>query len=405
MSNKFEKIKERESSLLCNTYGRYPLAVSRAKGCRLYDLDDNEYLDFLSGIAVCSLGHSRDDLADVMAEQARKLVHVSNLFYQEPQLDLAEKLLSTCTADKVFFCNSGAEANEGAIKLARRYMRRVRNEERYEIITLEKSFHGRTLSTLTATGQEGPIKDGFAPLPKGFVTVPFGNVNALRGAINAKTAAIMIEIVQGEGGVRPLPTAYVNDIVALCKENNILLIVDEVQTGLCRTGRFWAHQHYGVTPDIFTSAKALANGLPMGAVLCTNKVARGFKPGSHATTFGGGGVVSAVAAKVVEIMTNEKIAEHAMDMGQFAKEEAEKLMAKHPGKIAGTRGLGLLFGIELACDGMAVWKGLLENRVVCNLTQGKILRLVPPLTVEKQDIVAFMEVLDAVLSEVEMPSA
>ena len=405
MSNKFEMIKERESSLLCNTYGRYPLAVSRAKGCRLYDLDDNEYLDFLSGIAVCSLGHSRDDLADVMAEQARKLVHVSNLFYQEPQLDLAEKLLSTCRADKVFFCNSGAEANEGAIKLARRYMRRVRNEDRFEIITLEKSFHGRTLSTLTATGQEGPIKDGFAPLPEGFVTVPFGNVNALRGAINIKTAAVMIEMVQGEGGVRPLPTDYVNDIVALCKENGILLIVDEVQSGMCRTGRFWAHQHYGITPDIFTSAKALANGLPMGAVLCTDETAKGFAPGSHATTFGGGGVVSAVAAKVVDIMLGEDMAGRALEMGAFAKEEAEKLRAKHPGKIAGTRGLGLLFGIELSCDGPTVWKGLLENRVVCNLTQGKILRLVPPLTVEKQDISIFMNTLDTVLAGVEEPSA
>ncbi|MBG0789938.1 MAG: aspartate aminotransferase family protein [Desulfovibrionaceae bacterium] len=405
MSNKFNAIKERESSLLCNTYGRYPLAVSKAKGCRLYDLDGNEYLDFLAGIAVCSLGHSREDLADVMAEQARKMVHVSNLFYQEPQLDLAEKLLATCAADKVFFCNSGAEANEGAIKLARRYMRRVRNKDRFEIITLEKSFHGRTLSTLTATGQQGPIKDGFSPLPEGFVTVPFGNVNALRGAINAKTAAVMVEMVQGEGGVRPLPTDYVNDIVALCKENNILLIVDEVQSGLCRTGRFWAHQHYGITPDIFTSAKALANGLPMGAVLCSNETAKGFGPGSHATTFGGGAVVSAVAAKVLDIMVEEDMAGRARDMGAFARQEAEKLKAKHPDKIAGTRGLGLLFGIELAIDGKDVWKGLLDKRIVCNLTQGKILRLVPPLTIEKSDISAFMATLDTVLAGLDGPSA
>lgn len=405
MSNKFDLIKERESNLLCNTYGRYPLAVSKAKGCRLYDLDGNEYLDFLSGIAVCSLGHSRDDLAEVMAEQARQLVHVSNLFYQEPQLDLAEKLLNTCHAGKVFFCNSGAEANEGAIKLARRYMHKVRGEDRHEVITLEKSFHGRTLSTLTATGQEGPIKEGFNPLPEGFITVPFGNVNALRGAINAKTAAIMIEMVQGEGGVRPLPTDYVNDIVSLCKENNILLIVDEIQTGLCRTGRMWAHQHYGITPDIFTSAKALANGLPMGAVLCTDEVARGFEPGSHATTFGGGAVVSAVASKVIDIMVDEKIAERALELGAFAREEAEKLKSKHPDKIAGTRGLGLLFGIELTFNGSDVWKALLDKKMVCNLTQGTILRLVPPLTIEKDDILTFMEVLDTVLAETEIPTA
>ena len=400
MSNTFDTIVKREQALLCNTYGRYPLAVSRAKGCRLYDLDGEEYLDFLSGIAVCSLGHSRDDLAEVMAEQAKKLVHVSNLFYQEPQLDLAEKLLATCAAGKVFFCNSGAEANEGAIKLARRYMHKVKGEDRHEIITLEKSFHGRTLSTLTATGQEGPIKDGFNPLPEGFVTVPFGNVNALRGAINAHTAAIMIEMVQGEGGVRPLSTEYVNDIVALCKENGILLIVDEVQTGLCRTGRFWAHQHYGITPDIFTSAKALANGLPMGAVLCSDEVAKGFQPGSHATTFGGGGVVSAVAARVVDIMREEKMAERALEMGDFARTEAAKLKEKHPTKIVGTRGLGLLFGIELSFNGSEVWKALLDRKMVCNLTQGTILRLVPPLTVEKDDIRTFMTVLDAVLEEV-----
>lgn len=396
-NKKFDAIVKREQALLCNTYGRYPLAVSRAQGCRLYDLDGQEYLDFLSGIAVCSLGHSRADLAEVMAEQARTLVHVSNLFYQEPQLDLAEKLLATCAAGKVFFCNSGAEANEGAIKLARRYMHRVRNEDRHEIITLEKSFHGRTLSTLTATGQTGPIKDGYDPLPEGFVTVPFGNVNALRGAIGAHTAAIMIEMVQGEGGVRPLPSDYVADIVTLCRENGLLLIVDEVQTGMCRTGRFWAHQHYGIVPDIFTSAKALANGLPMGAVLCSDEVAKGFTPGSHATTFGGGGVVSAVAARVVDIMVQEKMAERALDTGAFARAEAERLMARHPGKIAGTRGLGLLFGIELACDGPAVWKGLLDRRMVCNLAQGRILRLVPPLTMEKADIEAFMAALDEVL--------
>ncbi|MCJ2163874.1 MULTISPECIES: aspartate aminotransferase family protein [unclassified Pseudodesulfovibrio] len=405
MNNKFEEMKERESNLLCHTYGRYPLAISRAKGCRLYDLDGVEYLDFLAGIAVCSLGHSRDDLADVMAVQARKMVHVSNLFYQEPQLELAEKLLSTCHAGKVFFCNSGAEANEGAIKLARRYMHMVRNEDRHEIITLEKSFHGRTLSTLTATGQTGPIKDGFNPLPEGFITVPFGNVNTLRGAVNKHTAAIMIEMVQGEGGVRPLPTEYVNDITAVCKENGILLIVDEVQTGLCRTGRVWAHQHYGITPDIFTSAKALANGLPMGAVLCTDTVARGFEPGSHATTFGGGAVVAAVASKVLDIMINEKMSERALELGNFARAEAQKLKDKYPDKIAGTRGLGLLFGIELTFTGTDVWKALLDNKMVCNLTQGKILRLVPPLTIEEADIIAFMEVLDSILATIQIESA
>lgn len=396
--NKFEAIQKREQSLLMSTYGRYPLAVSRAKDCRLYDLDGNEYIDLLAGIAVCSLGHAREDLAEVMAEQARKLVHVSNLFYQEPQLDLAEKLLATCHAGKVFFCNSGAEANEGAIKLARRYMHRIRNEERYEIITLERSFHGRTLSTLTATGQEGPIKDGFNPLPPGFVTVPFGDFVAMEAAVTSHTAAIMIEMIQGEGGVRPLAQDYVDGIVALCKKHGLLLIVDEVQSGLCRTGKFWAHQHYGIEPDIFTSAKALANGLPMGAVLATDEVAKGFGPGSHATTFGGGAVISAVAAKVLDIMVNEHMADRAAEMGAFCVTEALRLKDKHPDKIAGVRGKGLLFGIELAVDGKPIWKALLDKRFVLNLTQGKILRLVPPLTVTKADILAFMTALDEVLA-------
>ena len=397
--SKHDTLAARESALLCNTYGRYPLAVERAKDCSLFDFDGEEHLDFLSGIAVCSLGHSRDDLADVMAEQARKLVHVSNLFYQKPQLDLAEKLLSTCAAGKVFFCNSGAEANEGAIKLARRYMRKVRNEDRHEIITLEKSFHGRTLSTLTATGQSGPIKDGFNPLPEGFTTVPFDDVNALRAAVNAQTAAVMIEMVQGEGGVRPLSHEYVRDIVAVCKDAGVLLIVDEIQTGLCRTGRFWAFQHYNITPDIFTSAKALANGLPMGAVLCSDEVAKGFEPGSHATTFGGGAVVSAVAEKVVDIMLQDDMCGRARNMGEFARQKALELKDKHPGKILGTRGLGLLFGIELGFDGTEVWRKLLERKLICNLTQGNILRLVPPLTIQESDIVAFMEALDDILAE------
>lgn len=400
MSEKFEKIVQREKSLLCSTYGRYPLAVSKAKGCRLYDLDGEEYVDLLAGIAVCSLGHSREDLAEVMAEQARNMVHVSNLFYQNEQLDCAEKLLSTCSADRVFFCNSGAEANEGAIKLARRYMKKIRGRDVHKIVTLERSFHGRTLCTLTATGQEGLIKDGFAPLPDGFDTVPFDDVDALKRSVGDDTCAVMLEVVQGEGGVRPVSQEYVDELVRLREEYGFLVIVDEVQTGLCRTGAFWAHQHYGLTPDIFTSAKALANGLPMGAVLTTAEVAAGFQPGSHATTFGGGAVVSAVAAKVLDIMTSENIADRAAEMGCFVKEQAASLVEKYPDKVVGVRGLGLLLGIELTFDGKRVWQELLKRHFVCNLTQGRILRIVPPLVIEKQDIVDFLAAVDEVIGAV-----
>jgi len=400
MSKAFDAVVKRENKLLCNTYGRYPVAVSSAKGCHLYDMDGQQYLDLLSGIAVCSLGHCRPELADVMNEQARKLVHVSNLFYQNEQLDLAERLLDTCSADKVFFCNSGAEANEGAIKLARRYTNKVAGRDAVEIVTLERSFHGRTLCTLTATGQDGLIKDGFAPLPSGFSTVPFDDVAALEAAVGPQTCAIMIEMIQGEGGVRPLSPEYVAAVLELKKKYGLLVIVDEVQTGMCRTGKFWAHQHYGIEPDIFTCAKALANGLPMGAVLASDEVARGFEPGSHATTFGGGAVVSAVASKVVDIMVQDKFAQRAKVLGDFAQEQTAKLVAKYPDKVAGVRGMGLLIGIELICDGKKVWKQLLDQYFICNLTKGCILRLAPPLIIEGEDLLTFFSALDQILAEV-----
>lgn len=396
---KHETLVAGEQKFICNTYGRYPVNVIKAKGSRLWDLDGKEYIDLLAGISVVNIGHCRDDLADIMSEQARKLVQVSNLFYQEEQVEYAEKLLATCGADKVFFSNSGAEANEAAIKLARKYMRTVKKREAFEIITLEGSFHGRTLATLTATGQSGPIKDGFAPLPEGFNYVPVGDVDALKSAINKKTAAVMIEMVQGEGGIKPLSEDYVKAITELVKENDILLIVDEVQSGLCRTGKWWAHQHYGVTPHIFTSAKALANGLPMGATLVTEEVAKGFTPGSHATTFGGGALVSKVASKVIDIMTEEKLDERAAELGNFFKSEAIKLQEKFPGKIKSVRGLGLMLGVELNFDGNEIFAALREQGFIFNLTKGTILRLLPALTIDKKDLVAFLNTFETLLAK------
>ncbi|WP_415718161.1 aspartate aminotransferase family protein [Maridesulfovibrio sp.] len=388
-----------EKNSICNTYGRYPVNVSKAKGSRLWDLDGKEYIDLLSGISVANIGHCRDDLADIMAEQARKLVQVSNLFYQEEQVELAEKLLATCGADRVFFANSGAEANEAAIKLARRYMRTIKERDAYEIITLNGSFHGRTLATLTATGQTGPIKDGFAPLPEGFKYVPAGDVDALKSAISEKTAAVMIEMVQGEGGIKPLPEAYVKAVSELVADNDILLIVDEVQSGLCRTGKWWAHQHYGITPHIFTSAKALANGLPMAAMLATEEIAKGFTPGSHATTFGGGALISKVASKVIDIMTEEKLDERAAELGEFFMNEARKLQDKFPGKIKSVRGIGLMLGIELEFDGSEIFAALREQGFILNLTKGTILRLLPALNIDREDLVAFLNALDGLLAK------
>ena len=401
MNSLYNDWQEREKNSIMSTYGRYPLAVARAEGNRLYAPDGKEYVDLLAGIAVNSLGHCRPELIQAMVEQAQNLDHVSNLFLQEPQIVLAEKLLSTCDAGKVFFCNSGAEANEGAIKLARRYMRKVRGVDAHEIITLRGSFHGRTLATLTATGQEGKIKDGFGPLPSGFRTIPFGDVCALRESITDQTAAVMIEMIQGEGGVRPLPQEFVDALLALREEKGFLLIVDEVQTGLCRTGRFWAHQRYNVRPDIFTTAKALANGLPMGAVLATDDVAKGFEPGSHATTFGGGPIVSAVASKVLDIMLDEKLAERAEEVGKAARAALRDVVIEHPDKILNVRGVGLMIGIELAFPGQDVWRTLLDKGFVLNLTQGSVLRLLPPLTIALQDLQNFAAALSEILAGVE----
>jgi acetylornithine aminotransferase len=397
MSEAFDALRAREQASVMSTYGRYPLAVASAGGCRMRDLDGREYVDLLAGIAVCNLGHCHPEVAEVIAAKARELVHVSNLFYQREQVELAEALKATCHMGKVFFCNSGAEANEGAIKLARRYMRTVKNRDAYEIVSLTKSFHGRTLATLTATGQD-KIKFGFDPLPEGFVTVPAGDIGAMRAAVGGKTAAVLLECIQGEGGVKPFPREYLEAVAALCRERDVLFMVDEVQTGMCRTGKFWAFQNYGLTPDVFTCSKALANGLPMGAVLATDEVAAGFAPGAHATTFGGGALVAAAAAKTIEIMNRDKLAERAERLGDFAKALFAEIGQRQPGKIAEVRGLGLMLGIELTFPGAEVWKALLEAGFVCNLTQDTVLRLLPPLVVAQEDLKAFAEALERILA-------
>ncbi|WP_462323307.1 acetylornithine/succinylornithine family transaminase [Desulfoplanes sp.] len=391
-----EELKQREARVMCQTYGRYPLAVASARGTTLTDVAGKKYLDLLSGISVCNLGHSHPDIVDVMRTQAEKLVHVSNLFFQEEQVILAEKLLPLTGMDKVFFCNSGAEANEGAIKMARRYMQEVRGRDAYEIISLDRSFHGRTLATLTATGQD-KIKQGFGPFPPGFRTVPFDDLHALQGAIGPRTAAVIVEVIQGEGGIRPLSDDYLRGVRSVCDANDILLIVDEIQSGMGRTGCFWAHERSGIRPDIFTAAKALANGLPMGAVFCTDGVAEAFGPGSHGTTFGGGAFVSAVAARVLDVMARDGLVERADRLGAWLCDECKNLRAVTGEKITEVRGRGLMVGIELAFPGQSVWKELLERGLVLNLTQERVLRLLPPLVVTHDELRRFVEQLHAVL--------
>uniref|UniRef100_I2Q220 Acetylornithine aminotransferase n=1 Tax=Desulfovibrio sp. U5L TaxID=596152 RepID=I2Q220_9BACT len=396
MSEAFDALKAREQASVMNTYGRYPLAVAVAKGCRLYDLDGREYIDLLAGISVCNLGHCREEIAEVVSAKARELVHVSNLFYQREQVELAEAMKATCHAGKVFFCNSGAEANEGAIKLARRFMRTVKERDAYEIITLSGSFHGRTLATLTATGQD-KIKFGYDPLPGGFVTVPAGDIAAMEAAMNERTAAVLVECIQGEGGVKPFPKEYLQAVARLCRDRDVLFMVDEVQTGMCRTGRFWSFQNFDLTPDVFTCSKALANGLPMGAVLATDAVAAGFAPGAHATTFGGGALVAAAATRTIAIMNDDRLAERAARMGDFAVALFEDVQSQFPDKIESVRGLGLMIGIVLTFPGGDVWKELLNRGFVLNLTQDKVLRLLPPLVIEQEDLKLFAAALADVL--------
>lgn len=396
------QLMERERDLLCPTYARYPLAAARGDGMYLYTPEGERYTDLLSGIAVCALGHCHPEVTAAICAQAATLVHVSNLLYQEEQLVLAEKLLATASGmERVFFCNSGAEANEGAIKLARRFMREVRGKERFRIITLSGSFHGRTLATLTATGQD-KVKIGFGPLPEGFVTVPFGDIDALAAAMDEHTAAVLVEPIQGEGGVRPLPADYAAAIQGLCHKQGVLLVCDEIQTGMGRTGHFWAFQGLGLTPDIVTVAKGIAGGLPMGAILTTAQVAQGFPAGSHGTTFGGNVLVCRAAATVLDIIERDGLVTHAAQMGQWLRERIAAVAQKHPDRIREVRGAGLMMGIELTAPGKAVWQELLARRYLVNLTQDTVLRLLPPLIVDQSHLEGFCTALEGAL-DVTMP--
>lgn len=398
MTDTFATIKAREENVLCCSYSRYPIAVERGKMSRLWDVDGKEYVDLLAGIAVAALGHCNEELCATLAEQSHKLWHVSNLFYQEEQLDLADTLLLTTHHDKVFFCNSGAEANEAAIKLARRYMAKIKKRDAYEIITLEGCFHGRTLGTLAATGRDS-LSDGFTPLPEGFRQVARGDLHALEEAISPRTAAVLVEVVQGEGGVIPLKADYLKGIEKLCREKDILFICDEVQAGFCRTGTFWAFQQHGLTPDIISTAKSLANGLPMGCMMATSEVAKGFVAGSHATTFGGSALVSAVACKTVQIMLRDNLADRAKTLGDHTFANLRALSERFPALIKEVRGLGLMIGIELVRDCPTVWTKLIERGFICSLSHNTTLRLLPALTIDQSDLDDFCKTLGDILQE------
>ena len=398
MSEELHSVHNRESTLLFKTYNRYPLHIRKASGTKLYDAEGREYTDFLAGISVCNLGHCPPELAEAICEQAKRLVHVSNLFYQDEQLELAERLLGTCSLERVFLCNSGAEANEAAIKLARRYMQKVRGRQAFEVLSLQNSFHGRTLGTLAATGQE-KIKEGFQPLPEGFRSVQATTVEDMEQAIGEHTAGVLLEVVQGEGGVQPLSETYLRDLRELCRQRDILFMVDEIQTGMGRTGTMWAHQHFDLQPDVFTVAKALANGLPIGAMLASEEVGAAFGPGAHGTTFGGGALVSKAASEVLRIMERDGLCSRSAEMGALAFDRLRQVQARYPDSVSAVRGLGLMLGVELAYPAQPVWERLLQQGFVCNVTQEKVLRLLPPLIISREEIEGFASALETALHQ------
>ena len=389
---------DRADKVVMQTYGRQPLVLVKGEGCRVWDDEGREYLDFVAGLAVCNLGHAHPEVAAAAAAQLQQLVHTSNLYYTTPMVELAEELVRHSFADQVFFANSGAEVNEGAIKLCRKYARERHGDGRHHIISMRNSFHGRTYGGLSATGQDKFWK-GFEPLLPGFIFVPFNDLAALEKATEVGACAVLLEPIQGEGGVCLPGPGFLTGVRQLCDKKGLLLVLDEVQTGLGRTGRLFAHEHYGVQPDIMTLAKALANGLPMGALLATADVAQAFVPGTHASTFGGGPVIAAAAKTAFGLLSNPDFLFQVRQKGDYLGEKAALLQQRFP-VIQEVRGLGLIWGLELDQDGTPVVTACRERGLLINCTQGNILRFLPPLIVSKEEIDRGLEILTQALEAV-----
>ncbi|MBN1832180.1 MAG: acetylornithine transaminase [Deltaproteobacteria bacterium] len=397
MDDKVNDIRKLADTYMFQTYARIPLTLVRGEGCRLWDDQGKEYLDFVSGIAVCALGHSSPVVREALERQSQTLVHVSNLYYTKPQTELAKLLVENSFADRVFFCNSGAEANEAAIKLVRRFSKEKYGSGRHVIISMTGSFHGRTMAALSATGQE-KIQKGYDPLVQTFKFVPFGDLSSLEKAIDDTVCAVMLEPIQGEGGIVCPSPDYLKGVKEICDARNLVLIFDEVQVGMGRTGKLFAYEHYGVTPHVMTLAKALGNGLPIGAMLSTEELSSAFGPGSHASTFGGTPLVTAVAKAVLKSLLEDGWIENCRQMGEYFREKLEDLNKKHS-MIKGVRGLGLILGIELDRPGTPIMDACRKKGILINCIQENILRFVPPLIVGKKEIDLMVAALDETLSE------
>ena len=377
-------------------FGRYPLVLDHGKGCRLYDAEGNEYIDFLAGIAVNALGHAHPVLVNAIANQAAKLMHCSNLYYTEIQAKAVKVIAEVSGFDRVFLANSGAEANEGALKLARKYGKE-KADGKYRIITAVHSFHGRTMMTLTATGQP-KYQHGYEPLPQGYEYVEYGDIAALEAAMGDDVCAVLLEPIQGEGGVHVPSDEYLRKARALCDKYDALLIFDEIQTGVGRTGKWFAYMHSGVKPDVLTFAKGIGGGFPMGGFAVEEKLAHVFKPGDHGSTFGGNPLACAAAYACLTAIKAENLVDKAAVQGIYFKGELEKLQQKYPDKVKEVRGRGLILGMELCKEGKAVVESCLQEHVIVNCTAGNVIRLVPPLIVTKEEIDIVVAALDKALA-------
>lgn len=390
MSYSTQELHELDQTYYLPTFKRYPLAFKKGSGSRLWDMEGNEYIDALAGIAVNNVGNCHPKVAEAISKQAHELIHISNFFLSEPQVKLAKKLAELSGMQRVFFGNSGAEAAEGAIKIARKYA--SKNGRGSKIIAMKNAFHGRTLATVAATGKEA-MMNGFAPIPEGFIHAPFNDLEAIKFMVTDEVGAIMLEPIQGEGGINPADQQFLKDLRAFCDEHNLILVFDEIQCGVARTGKMFAHEHFGVKPDVMTLAKGLGAGVPIGAVLATEKAGQAIDWGDHGTTFGGNPLVCAAALANLEVIEEESLLAEAERKGQWVKDKITEVQSEYP-ELKEVRGYGLMLGIELTVESKPiVTTMMLKHRVIANATAGNVVRLVPPLNIPDEDLETVIEVL------------
>lgn len=388
-----------ETSAVMSTYQRFPLTIVKGKGSYVWDIEGTQYLDFTSGIATCNLGHAPDEVKQQLVEQLDALWHCSNLFHIPTQEKLAKMLTEQSFADKAFFCNSGAEANEAAIKLARKYSQQIKGSAAFEIVTFKQSFHGRTLATLSATGQE-KIQDGFQPLVPGFRYLPFNDMEALDELVQPQTCAVLLELVQGEGGVVPADQLWIQKLEQLCKAHHILLMIDEIQTGVGRTGRLFAYQHYGIEPDVITLAKGLGSGIPIGALLAKEHVAEAFSYGSHGSTFGGNPIATTAGVATLEALIKQHLILNSHKMGQYLVQKLHEL-AQSYSSIVQIRGIGLLQGIVLKEEAAKAIAIAREKQLLILTAGPHVIRILPPLNTSKSEIDSFISIMHEVFKSLD----